>query len=309
MHIGAGGHTYRWVDNWVRLPDTELGRMDKAHHGVVVTEAGEIMIFHEGEPSVMAFDTDGHLQRSWKSDLTNAHGMTLVKEDGSEYLWLADNKSGQVVKTTMDGETVLRLARPDIAVYTSGSYKPTWVAVNEERNGGNGDVWVADGYGESHVHRYDKTGRYLSSINGEEGGAGAFSTPHGVFVDTRKSEPELYIADRRNRRVQVYDLDGKFKRAFGAEHLTSPSGFIRYGDLMAVVELSASIKLLDADDGLISTLGGNDEAVEIEGWPDVPSEFIESGKFNSPHGVAADSEGNLYVVEFITGGRITRLVK
>ena len=308
MRIGSNQHTYEWVDNWVRLPDTELGRQDRAHGGVVVTEAQEIITFHEGGPAVLVFDTDGNLLRSWDTTLTNAHGMDLVKEDGSEYLWLADNKSGQVVKTDLQGKTVMSLQCPDLPVYRDGHYAPTWVAVHQERWGGNGDVWVADGYGESYVHRYDKNGNYISSINGEEGG-GRFATPHGVCVDTRKSEPEMYISDRTNRRVQVYDLDGKFKRVFGIDFLTSPSGFIIYGDLMGVVELKASIKLLDEDDGLVAALGENDAAADIEGWPDTPTDHIHPGSFNSPHGMAADRDGNIYVVEFITGGRITRLVK
>ena len=59
MRIGGGEHTYRWIDNWVTLPDTDLGRKDKAHHGVVVTDAGLIVVFHEGGPAVLAYDADG----------------------------------------------------------------------------------------------------------------------------------------------------------------------------------------------------------------------------------------------------------
>ena len=193
MRIGRDDHTYEWIDNWTRLPDTELGRRDKTHHGMVVTESQEVVMFHEGGPSVLVLDLDGNLLRSWNSTLTNAHGMDLVKEDGSEYLWMADNKSGQVVKTDLWGGEVMSLRQPDLPVYSEGKYKPTWVAVNQERWGGNGDVWVADGYGESYVHRYDRNGNYVSSNNGDEGG-GRFDCPHGIFIDTRKSEPELYIS-------------------------------------------------------------------------------------------------------------------
>ena len=237
--------------------------------------------------------------------------MTLVREDGAEYLWMADNKPGQVVKTTLDGETVMSVEPPGLPIYNSGEYKPTWVAVNEERHGGNGDVWVTDGYGESYVHRYDKAGSYLGSINGEEGQAGRFAQPHGVWIGARRSGPELYISDRANGRVQVYDTDGNFKRAFGSEFLNprSPSGFTALGDLMIVVELRARVTLLDADDGLVRYLGDNSSVSEVEDWPDVSHDHIEPGKFNSPHSVAADSEGNLYVAEFITGGRITKLAR
>jgi len=149
-------------------------------------------------------DGDGNIRRSWDIPLADGHGITLVKEGGSEYLWFADpgrkrdpddgyenrygDRGGQVVKATLDGEVTMSLAPPDIPVYRDGSYLPTSVAVHEERHGGNGDIWVADGYGESHVHRFDRSGAYLSSINGTEGGAGAFDCPHARYSSTTGAE-------------------------------------------------------------------------------------------------------------------------
>ena len=311
MQIGGGEHTYKWIDNWVTLPDTELGRKDKAHHGIVITAAGHIMVFHEGGPALLAYDADGVLQGEWESELTNAHGMTLVQENGAEYIWMADNKSGQVVKSSLEGKTVMSLERPDLPVYRDGTYAPTWVAVNEERHGGNGDVWVTDGYGESYIHRYDRAGRYIATISGEEGAAGRFAQPHGIWLGNRPSGRELYISDRKNNRVQVYDTEGNFKRVFGSDFLndTSPSGFFSLGEQMLVVELRARITVIGGDDGLVRYLGDNSGVTKFDNWPDVTRDLIEAGRFNSPHSAAADSEGNLYVSEFITGGRITKLVK
>ena len=119
----------------------------------------------------------------------------MVKDGDTEYLWIADNGrkrgphteyeypdstskvTGQVVKTTLTGETVMSLETPPLPVYGEVDYMPTWVAVNEERNGGNGDVWVADGYGANYVHRYDKDGGYVLSINGEEGDGRTLQLP------------------------------------------------------------------------------------------------------------------------------------
>ena len=195
MRIGEGANTYEWNDGWAKGPETDSSRAGWAHHGVVVTEAGDVIAYHQGDPTVLVFDGDGNLKRTWDTSLAEAHGITLVKEDGVEYLWIADNGrkrdpatgyeypsaheqySGQVVKTTLDGRTVTTLDKPDNPVYGEGSYSPTWVAVNEERYGGNGDVWVADGYGENHVHRFNKDGGLIGSINGTEGDAGAFDCP------------------------------------------------------------------------------------------------------------------------------------
>ena len=310
MLIGSGANTYEWIDNWARLPENAIDLGESAHSGMVVTDSGHIVTFHEADHAVITFDADGELQDSWNVELENAHDVVLVKERDVEYLWLADNKSARVIKTTLDGETVMSLQPPAISAYRDGSYMPTSVAVNQERHGGNGDVWVADGYGEWFVHRYDKEGNYLTSLSGEEG-AGRFNQPHGAWIDTRKSEPELYISDRNNHRAVVYDTEGKFKRHFGPGLLNeaSPSGFITHGDQMMVVELRARLTVLDVDDGLVIYLGDNSGVEDVDGWPNLPAEYVELGKFNGPHGMAADVDGNLYVTEWIVGGRLTKLVK
>ncbi len=333
MQVGSGANTYDWMDDWAAISKSESARTGWAHHGVVVTRSGEIVAYHQGDPTIMVFDSEGNLLRSWDISVTDAHGMTLVEEDGTEYLWIADNgakrlpylayeypsgpRTGQVLKTTLDGETVMSLERPDIEVYGEQEYSPTWVVVNEERHGGNGDVWVADGYGASYVHRYDRAGNYLSSINGEEGDAGAFDCPHAIFVDRRCGAPELYVADRSNSRVQVYDMDGRFKRVFGTDFLTSPSGFATHGDQMIIAELQARLTVLNAADRLVCYLGDNAEVCDVAGWPNnrneagevVPTSLLEQGKFNSPHGMAVDADGNIYVAEWLIGGRFVKLVK
>jgi DNA-binding beta-propeller fold protein YncE len=276
---------------------------------VVVSETGKVLIFNQAQPGVVVFDPEGRLLNAWGDRFLGAHGMTLVKEGKVEYLWLTDQRSGEVVKTTLDGRTVQNILPPEIAIYKHGGFVPTWVAVNEERHGGNGDIWVTDGYGKNLVHRYDKAGRYLNSISGEEGAAGAFKCPHGIWVDTRKAEPELYIADRGNKRIQVYSVTGTFKRCFGSDILTSPCGFVTLGDNLYIPELRARLAILDKQDKLVCYLGDNEKVCDIPGWPNHKPELIEAGKFNSPHGMAVDPAGNIYVAEWIVGGRLTKLIK
>ncbi len=336
MIVGSGNHTYEWSDSWAKIPNPESAAAGWSHHGVVVTESGNIMTLHQGDLTMLVFDRDGNAMRSWSLGLNEAHGMTLVKEGGTEYLWITDNGrkrlpsaeyeypmsnngpiTGQAVKTTLEGETVMRLRKPPLPIYEDGDYMPTWVAVNEERNGGNGDIWVTDGYAQNHVHRYDKAGSYINSINGKEGEVGAFNCPHAIFIDTRKTEPELYVADRGNGRVQVYDVEGKFKRGFGSDFLTSPSGFATDGEILVVAELRARVTLLDIDDRPVAYLGANEQVCDDPGWPNNEDEngnkvrprVLEQGKFNSPHGMAVDASGNVYIAEWLIGGRFIKLAK
>lgn len=309
MRVGSGEYTFDWIDKWASIPDSPEARVDGRTHGIVVSRNGRVIVFHLGNPAVLIFNSEGALLESWGNRFPGAHGLTLVEEAGTEYLWLTDYKTGEVVKTTLEGETVLPLPYPDLKGYDDPKYAPTWVTVFERRFGGTGDVWVADGYGAGYVHRYDEKGNYLSSIDGTMGG-GRFRHPHGIYLDTRKSEPELYIADRMNRRIQVYDAEGKFKRIVANAADTSACAFIPDAEFTLIPEAPyrARVTILDPDDRTVATLGEHDAVCSRAGFPNDPS-LAEPGRFVTPHSVATDAARNIYVVEWVIGGRITKLAR
>lgn len=295
---------YRWIGDWIKIPDSPPGRTNGRTHGVAVLKSGEIVIFHQADPAVLFYSPDGELLRSW-GNFPGAHGLTPVEEHGVEYLWLTDEVTREVVKMSLDGRVVCRLEQPHHAAYTDGAYIPTWAAVAEERFGGNGGIWVADGYGCSLVHRFDRDGNLMGTLDGTEGG-GRFDCPHGLALDTRRAEPEFLIADRGNRRFQGYGMDGIHRRTFGADFLNSPDVSARMGEYLIVPELVAGITILDAGDRPVARLGFASDANLQEGWPN-DRRLVREGLFNSPHAAAADAAGNIYVVEWITGGRVTKL--
>lgn len=330
--VGEDGQVYEWQEDWTAFGAPETTSAGWAHHGLAVTRTGEIVGFHPERPEVVFFDREGRLARSWVVGLKEGHGVTVVEEDGEEYLWLADPGSkmrrtpsgayepdvaaeqGQAVKFAMDGTEVMRLARPPHPAYRSGRYAATSVVVDEVRHGGSGDIWVADGYGESLVHRYRRDGTYVSSLDGGEG-AGRFKCPHAVFVDRRRAEPELLVADRGNGRVQVYGLDGSFRRVVGESFLNSPSAFASSGPNLVVAELHARLAILGLDDQLVCYLGENGDVCRQPGWPNGVDELehpvrapnLRLGHFNSPHGLASDADGKLYIAEWLIGGRMIKL--
>jgi hypothetical protein len=308
MIVGSGRHGYEWVDNWARIPDTPSGRENGRTHGVAASATGRVIVFHQADPAVLVFERDGTLADSWGDRFGGAHGLAIAREDGEEFLWVTDEFSGEVSQLAMDGTTLRSLDPPDLPVYSEKKFSPTSVAAWDEDRGGNGDVWVADGYGASYLHRYDYAGDYVGSLTGEEG-AGRFNCPHGIWIDTRKDNHELYVADRGNRRVQVFDIEGRFLRVIGEETLHSPCGFAANGRWMVVPQLMARVDILDGNDKLVCSLGDNREACEVVGWPNHSADRIEAGKFNSPHAAAVDDDGDIYVVEWIIGGRITKLAK
>ena len=85
---------------------------------------------------------------------------------------------------------------------------PTDVAV-----AANGDLYVVDGYGSQIVSRFDKNFKHIKTISGPGKEHGKFKVCHGVWVSTLRQEPELYIADRVNDRLEVYSLDMEYKRS------------------------------------------------------------------------------------------------
>ena len=308
MNIGEGRYRYKWTERWTVVPDTPSSRQNGRTHGVVVTESGNVLVFHQANPAVLVYSSGGVLLDAWGSKFPGAHGMTLVKEGEDEFLWLTDQDTAAVVKTTLDGKTVQSLPAPGHAAYREGKYSPTWVAVNEERYGGNGDTWVADGYGMNLVHRFDKSGRYRGTLSGEEGKGGKFNCPHGIMFDYRRGRPELTIADRGNKQFQVFDQDGRFLRTFN-DGISCPCAAIMIGSELFIPELNAKLTVLDRDNKLVCHLGDNEQTCSVKGWPNHPKNLIEPGKFNSPHSMAADASGNLFIVEWILGGRILKLEK
>jgi sugar lactone lactonase YvrE len=308
MNIGTGPHTYTWLDNWARIPCTSFGAYNGRTHGVVTTSDHRVVVFNQARPGVLILDQHGKLLNAWGDHFPGAHGLTISREADGEFLWLADQSTTEVVKTTLDGRPLLHIQRPPHDIYKTKPYVPTWVAVHP----GSGDVWVTDGYGSSHIHRHDKAGKYIATINGSEG-AGEFRCPHGIGFGP---DGLLYVADRGNHRITVYDHQGKhLKHNDDVTH--SPCMFDFKDGLILVPELFTGVKLLDMNLKLVAELGANPQvhnpdnaSARPEGWPNLAgTPMVKPGFFNSPHGACFGPDGSLYVAEWIIGGRITKLVK
>lgn len=301
MTLGSGSHTYEWID-FGELP---AGRKLGYTHGVVSDAKDNVYVHNQSEDAVCVFDPQGNFIKSWgKQFKDGAHGMFLSREDGKEFLYLADYAQQKIVKTTLDGEVVFSIGQPDRPdIYDSPEkFKPTDVCVAP-----NGDFYVFDGYGQPWVHRYSADAKYKDSFGGDGTEAGMLKCPHGGWVDTRKREPELYVADRGNNRIQVFTLDGKHKRFITAE-MKQPCCFFQWQDEMYIPDLQARVTILDKNDQPLAVLGDDPQAPKTEGWPNIQDK-LKPGKFSSPHACCVDSKGDIYVAEWISTGRVTKLIR
>jgi hypothetical protein len=305
--LGSGRHTYEVVPGWGTLPEGKKGYGDT--HALQQTEDGRIIVHHTGADSVVFFDPDGKFMGSWGKDYPGAHGMQLRKEGNEEFLYLALTGQHIVQKTSLKGEVVMELKAPAEARDTSNKpiykdpnrYVPTNIALAP-----NGDFYVSDGYGTGFVHRYNIKGEYISTFGGGGNKEGQFSCPHGITCDMRdKDNPTILVADRANVRLQWFTMDGRFIKIVKDE-LRHPCHFDeRQGDML-IPDLRGRVTIFDKDNKLVCHLGDNpDKSL----WANhgAPREKRIPGQFCNPHGAIWDKAGDIYVGEWIEGGRLTKL--
>lgn len=301
--IGSGNHVYEMNTEWAQVPSgIRLGYT----HGIVVDTEDNVYVFHTNEQAVVKFDESGRFVSSWGNEFAGgAHGFYLHKEGNEQFLYITDTSRGLLVKTTLDGEKVLELGTPDLPdVYgEQRKYVPTDAAVAP-----SGDIYVTDGYGQNWIHRYRADGTYVSSFGGTGSEPGRLACPHGISFDLRRGEPELYVADRSNHRIQVFTPEGEHKR-FIDENMDMPCSFYFHGDEMYFPDLHSRITVFDKEDRLITHLGEDQQAYKQQGWPNLPESYFRGNRFSSPHGVCVDSKGNVYVAEWTVNGRITKLTR
>lgn len=305
MIIGDGSHRYEVIDQWGNLPDDlEFGTT----HAVVEDAEGYIYVHNTGPQSVIVFEPDGTYVRSWGADYSlGAHGMIVNEEEGREYLYLAATKLGIVAKTTLSGEEIFRITTPDLPdIYDDErKFVPTECAI-----GPNGDIYIADGYGQPWVHQYTKEATYVRSFGGPGEGKGELLNPHGIKIDERGAEPLIVVADRGNNRLQYFTLAGQHVR-FVDHDLRKPCTAVPWRDELYVPDLWSRLTVFDAQDRLVTHLGDRPGCWEQKGWPNLPPEEWVVGAFSSPHDLHVDGSGNIYVAEWLSAGvgKMTKLVR
>jgi DNA-binding beta-propeller fold protein YncE len=270
---------YRVDQNFPQLPE---GVRLAGVSGVAPSKE-YVYVFHRGADPVLVFEPSGKFVRSFGRGLfRSAHGLRL---DPENHLWTTDNADHVVIKFDLNGKALLTLGERGVAGEDERHFnKPADIAFGE-----NGSVFVADGYGNSRVVKFDKDGKFVRAWGKKGKGEGEFNLPHAVRVD---SKGLLYVGDRENDRVQVFDQDGKFVRQFGG---FAPFGlFITPGDELFVADGRAHRALRMTLEGKV-----------LETWG---KRGPEAGNFFLPHGIAVAPDGAVYVTE-IDGKRVQKFVR
>lgn len=300
-NFGAPPHGYEEAKDWPRLPaDVQFGEVA----GVDVDRHGHVFVFHRPgrgfeptatelleRPAVLVFDEkSGELVASWGArTFLVPHGIT-ADDDGN--IWVTDVGLHQVFKFSHDGRQLMALGTPRTGGWDATHFnQPTDIAIERD-----GSFFVSDGYVNSRVARFDKTGRHLGEWGSKGGGEGQFSNPHGLAFGR---DGDILVADRENSRIQVFDRAGLFRRQWLGAKATGrvfsvavdPGGAIYVGVRKADYDPpSNGVLKLDRNWNVVASIGF--------GAKDDPV-------FNAVHDLAIGHDGAIYVAET----RTKRVVK
>src|SRR5262245_16262938 len=196
---------FRPVDGFLKLPaDMTLGPCS----GVDIDSRGNVYVIQRKAPPILCFDASGKFLRSWGTllvgragDMVGVHG---VRVDKDEFVWITDRARHLVRKFDQAGQLLLTLGTEGSPGTGENQFnRPADIAF-----GPAGEVYVADGYGNSRVMKFDRQGKFVATWGDAGSGPGQFNLPHTIAVGR---DGRIYVGDRYNSRIQIFDSDGKLK--------------------------------------------------------------------------------------------------
>lgn len=302
---GSGGRVFEEVADWARLPE---GWTFCDVPGVTVGPDGRVYVLtrgncpRSGDHPIIVLNSDGTFVRTFgEGTITMAHAIAMGV-DG--LLYCVDTGGHRVRVFTPEGELVRTIAGangPSDTGYTT-DYRTIlrgagpFNAPTKMVSAANGDLYASDGYGNARVHQFSPSGDLRTSWGEPGDKPGAFNIPHSVLV---LPDERVLVCDRENNRIQIFDLDGKYRDEW--TDLARPDDVcVDDAGTVYVAELGERAALFpfmtppygQHRPARVSVLDSNGR-VQAR-WGDDPS---GSTQFVSPHGIAVDAAGNVYVGE------------
>jgi len=296
--LGTAQYTYEVIENWAKLPD---GWSFKEVAAVGVDAKDNVYAFNRGAHPMMVFDRQGNFLRSWGEGVfPRAHGITYSPD---EAMFCTDDGDHTVRKCTLDGQVLFTLGvSGQPAPFMSGNpfNRCTHVAIDPR----NGDFYVSDGYCNARVHKYTPDGKLLFAWGESGTDPGQFNIVHNIATD---SQGWVYVADRENHRVQVFDPNGKYETQW--VNMARPCGLYidQAADVAYVGELGVAISSNDQALGVGPRISIYNTKGEVLARLGNKPEGEAPGQFIAPHGICIDSRGDIYLGEVSwthTGSRL-----
>lgn len=260
--IVLAGQVYAVERGFGRLPpDVAPARVSQ----VAVDASGRVHVLRRGAVPVAVFAPDGGFLFSYgEGRIFDPHG---IAADAQDRILIVDRDAHQVLAFDAEGSLLFALGERHGPRWREPFNHPTQAAVAPD-----GDIYVADGYGNARVHRFDPDGRLVASFGEVGRGPGAFMTPHAILVDRGG---RLLVCDRENDRVQVFDRAGSWLGAW--------DGLCRPMDLC---------------EGADGTVFVTDQVPSLTAFaPDGTRLGRARPSLNGAHGIARDGSGTIYLAE------------
>ena len=252
---------------------------------------GKLGVDARWEHCVLVVDANGNITEDWTkwdSLFRRPHSVTINPYDPEKHIWIVEDRNHVVYKFTHDGKQLVQTLG---VKGTSGNdsthfNRPTFLSWLPD-----GTMYVSDGYANTRVVKFDKDGKFLmawgeKSTNADDTTPGTFNAVHGVQVDptTRR----VYVTDRENHRIQVFDENGKFLDQFTTGKPSTPQVLYLAADrsLWTADNVTSKIVKFDLEGHYQYSWGSQGQ------WP---------GAFWNIHGMSVDPDGNLYVAEVNSG--------
>jgi hypothetical protein len=301
--VGHNSHQYKVDLNWGNL--NPLQTPVKDCHEIVQDSKGRIVLLtNHIKNNIIIYDKSGKFITSWGTKYPGGHGLTLVKENGEDFLLITDYERHQVIKTTIDGKVVFELDYPaETGHYKNKeAYKPTETTVTE-----NGDFYVADGYGNQFITHYNHKGELLNSFGGKGTQDHQFLNAHGICYDNRdKNNPTLLISAREMNVLKRFTLDGKYVSSIKVPGALICRPVIHKNDIYFAVLKSKNAS--NDDSGFLLIMNEKNEVVSCPGAtsPNYTNTGLDElyqtvRLFQHPHDVCIDDDENIYVAQWNSG--------
>jgi hypothetical protein len=306
LQTGNGEWTYHVVPHWGQLPEgKEFGG---THGGIATDKAGLLYVSTQSATGVLVYDRDGKLLKTIANEYPEIHSMTYSDENNEEYFYVTVQKGTPkenwlFVKMKTDGTVVQKITAPAEA----GFHAPNEWRLTAAVPGPDGSIYIANGYGDSRIFKFDKSGNYQTSFSGKGIADGQCNCSHGLTVDTRYEQPLLLVCDRENRRLSHYDFDGKFVDNVTL-HLRRPCQVSFWGDFAVVSELEGRVTVLDKNNAPVAFLGDNPHQDQWANYKLRPVD-IAPACFSAAHGCYIDQDANIYVSDWNQSGRVSKLAR
>jgi len=274
--------------------------------GVILDRQENVWIFTHNEPMIQAYDPKGRMIHAWgtKEQIAEAHYM---KFDSQANIWAADTGKHVISQFTKEGKLLKTIGVPGQTGNDEKHFNmPTDIIFNQA-----GEMFITDGYGNRRVVHLDANGKFIKSWGTDGVAAGQFKLPHAIIMD---SAGLLYVSDRDNARVQVFDQSGKFLSQWAG--IMIPWGFW-ISDRDEIWVCGSSPMRWQKDQGhlgcppkdqLIAKFDTHGKMLQLWTMPKCADGKEKPGELNWVHGIALDKQGNLYLGD-INGQRLQKFIR